>query len=157
MAQRDGLITRSEQAEATDPSTAKLRELFRLRETVTALGALRDRIGDTLDGRSVPAFSMVLIGPMLWSRFVPAGASLNLDAHTTGPATEDVVIVTDEPVVAALLDGRLTPRDALKLGLARLYGMPANVDHVTALLDRLTPAKTASAAELGIESSPPKP
>ena len=45
---------------------------------------------------STGEFSLVLIGPMLWTRFEHAGAALRMDAHTSGPASEDVVIVTDE-------------------------------------------------------------
>lgn len=143
MAQRDGAISRDEQPAATDPQTATIRAMFRLRETVVRLGALRDRIGAALDGRPVPAFSIVLIGPMLWTRFERAGAALEMAAHSTGPASEDVVIVTDEPVVAALLDGRVTPREARKLGLVRYYGVQQSMEDVVSMLDRVAPAKSA--------------
>jgi hypothetical protein len=139
MAQLEGLISRDEQPVASDPQTAMIRAMFRLRETGVRLGWFRDRIGAALDGRPVPAFSMVLIGPMLWARFEQAGATLELAAHATGPASADVVIVTDEPVLAALLDGRLTPREARKLGLIRFYGVEESVADVGSLLDRLTP------------------
>jgi len=151
MAQRDGAISRDEQPAATDPPTAAIRAMFRLRETVLRLGALRERIGAALDGRPVPAFSMVQIGPMLWTRFEPAGAMLAMVAHSTGPASDDVVVVTDEPVVAALLEGRLTPREARALGLVRFYGEQASVEHVVSLLDRVVPEKTASKVDAGNE------
>jgi hypothetical protein len=64
------------------------------------------------------------------------------------------VIVTDEPVIGALLDGRLTPRQASEAGLVRLYGAPADTEAVQALLDRLTPAPAPSAA--GVERDRPR-
>jgi hypothetical protein len=149
MAQREGVISRDEQPAAIDPQAAMIGAMFRLRETTVKLGWFRDRIGNVLDGRAIPAFSLVLIGPMLWARFEPAGATLEMAAHATGPASEDVVIVTDGPVVAALLEGRLTPPEARKLGLVRFYGAHESVAEVVALLDRLESSKSASAAGVG--------
>jgi hypothetical protein len=97
----------------------------------------------------VPAFSMVLIRVMLWTRFEPAGATLNMEVHAAGPAGDDVVIVTDEPVIGALLDGRLTAEQARQLGLVRLYGSPADAANVASLLDRLTAVKAATAVTRG--------
>ena len=139
MAQQQGAISRDEQPAASDPETATIRAMFRLRETGMRLSGFRDRIGAALDGRPVPAFSMVLIGPMLWTRFEPAGGTLAMAAHAAGPASEDVVVVTDAPVVAALLDGRLTPQQARARGLVRFYGVQESVADVASLLDRLEP------------------
>ena len=149
MAQRDRLISGHEQPEATDSPTARLSEMLRLRETALALGEMRDRLDAGADGQAVPAFSMVLIRSMLWTRFEPAGATLNMAVHAAGPAREDVVIVTDEPVIGALLDGRLTAEQARQLGLVRLYGSPADAANVASLLDRLTAVKAAAAVTRG--------
>ena len=56
--------------------------------------------------------------------------------HATGPARDDVVIVTDEPVVAALAEGRITVREARAQGLVKTYGTSENVVRLSALLDR---------------------
>jgi hypothetical protein len=151
-AQLSGAIARDEVLPETDPQTATIRAMFRLRATVVRLGELGDRMGASLDGRPVPAFSMVLIGTMLWTRFEPAGAALRTEVHTTGPAPGDVVIVTDEPVVAALLDGRISARDARELGLVRFYGAEAGVQDVASLLDRL-PADLANSAAMNAARS----
>jgi len=156
-AQLEGAIPRDEQPAAADPQSATIRAMFRLRETVVRLGALRDRIGTALEGRSVPSFSMVLIGPMLWTRFEPAGATLEMAAHAAGPASDDVVIVTDEPVVAALLDGRMPPREARELGLMRFYGAEGRVKDVASVLDRLAMTNTASTAGVARATSPRRP
>ena len=145
-AQLDGALPRNEQAAAGNPEIEKIRAMLRMRATIVRLGALRDRVGAVLGGQPAPAFSVVLIGTMLWTRYEPGGGTLQMDAHTTGPASEDVVIVTDEPVVAALLDGRITPRQARTLGLVRFYGAPQSVEDVESLLDGVAPVKTTSAA-----------
>jgi hypothetical protein len=142
---QDGVLPRSEQPAADSPDTEKLRAMLRLRATVVRLGALRERIGAVPGSRTAPAFSIVLIGPMLWTRFEHSGATLQMDAHASGPASNDVVIVTDEPVVTALLDGRITPRDARALGLVRFYGGEADVERVATLLDGVAPATTTIA------------
>lgn len=156
MAQRDSLISGHEQPQATDSPTARLSEMLSLRKTVSALGEMRDRLGAGADGQAVPAFSMVLLRAMLWTRFEPAGAALNMEAHAVGPAGNDVVIVTDEPVIGALLDGRLTPEQARQRGLVKLYGSPADVANVSSLLDRLTAANAAAAATRG-DATPRRP
>ena len=145
-AQLDGALPRNEQPAVSSPETEKIRAMLRMRATVVRLGALRDRIGTAPDGHPAPAFSMVLIGPMLWTRFEDSGGTLQMDAHATGPAGEDVVIVTDEPVVAALLDGRITPQQARARGLVRFYGAQKSVEDVASLLDGAGPVKTTSAA-----------
>jgi hypothetical protein len=89
------------------------------------------------DGMATPAFSMAFIGPMLWSRYEAAGGALGMTTHLGGPANDDVVIVSDEAVIAGLLDGRLTPVAARDLGLMRLYGTPERVQGLTSWLDRL--------------------
>ena len=143
MAQRDGLIADDERQAVTDPQTATIRAMFRLRETGLRLALFRDRIGAALGGRQLPAFTLVLVGPMLWTRFEPAGDSLAMTAHAAGPGSEDVVIVTDAPVVAALLEGRLTPQEARGRGLVRFYGAQDSVTQVASLLDRLEPVAAA--------------
>jgi ABC-type amino acid transport substrate-binding protein len=109
----------------------------RLHEASMKLATLRDRLGAAADGRPVPPFAVVYIVSMLWSRFEADGERLVMTPHAHGPAPDDVVIVTDEPVVDALLDGRVTPQAARQLGLLRLYGAPGRTARVEARLDAL--------------------
>jgi hypothetical protein len=74
---------------------------------------------------------------------------LNMTSHVAGPSSGDVVIVTDEPVVAALNEGQVTPQAARELGLMRLYGSPATVQDMMAWLDRLLPRTSARAGSVG--------
>jgi len=149
MAQRDGVIAADLGPPAGELPRAGQADIYRLLRTVGALGHLRNRLETALDGRPLPAFAIVLMKPMLWSRFEAAGSEMTLQAHAAGPAASDVVIVTDEPVVDALLDGRLGSRDAQARGLVRFYGSPAEVASVSSLFDRLTAERAAAAVVPG--------
>jgi hypothetical protein len=146
MAQRDHLIATSEQPGAADSPTEKFRNSLLLRQTLASLEGLRGRLAAAAEGQPVPRLAMVFIRSMLWARFEAQGGTLRLEAHASGPASGDVVMVTDEPVVTALLDGRLKPRDARDLGLFRLYGPPAAVAEVASLIERLAPMSPGTAA-----------
>jgi hypothetical protein len=140
MAQRDGALARTDQPAQGDPDMARIGAMLRLRETTLKLGAWRDRASATLAGRPAPSFSIVLIGTMLWARFEQVGGKLEVTPHADGPASDDVVIVTDEPVLSALLEGQITPQQARERGLVRLYGGPANIENVESLLDHMAPS-----------------
>jgi hypothetical protein len=140
-AQQGGLISRDEQP-------VPVKSLFGYSKATVRLGALRDRLSAVMDrGQAPPAFSMVLIGPVLWTRYEPTGNALNMISHADGPSNGDVVIVTDEPVVAALIEGRVTPQLARQTGLVRLYGSLDAVQDVMSWLDRLSQQVTAKAAD----------
>lgn len=140
MAQRDGGLPPREPSTDGDPQTATIHAMIRLGRTVTMLGALRNRMPLPKGEKPPPSFSVILIGPMLWARFEPRIGELALQAHADGPAQGDVIVVTDEPVVTALIEGGITPQEARRLGLVRLYGESAGVEGVTSLLDGLAPA-----------------
>ena len=97
-------------------------------------------------GRTVPSFSVILIGPMLWARFETRIGELALQAHADGPAQGDVIVVTDEPVIAALAEERITPQEARRLGLVRLYGARGSVEDVSSLLSTAPRARAIKAA-----------
>ena len=137
-AQLDGAITR-------DDRPAAARALIGYRKAATDLGALRDRLAATMDGEAAPAFSILLIGPMLWTRFAPAQDGLGMVTHVERADISDIVVVTDEPVVAALVAGRITPLAARQQGLLRLYGSLEGRSRFSAWLDRLPAPMTAKA------------
>lgn len=141
-AQQQGIIGRDEQP-------AAVRALLGYHKAVRMLGTFRDRLSAVVDGGAAPAFSMVLIGPMLWTHYELTGATLSMTPHVDGPANGDVVVVTDEPVVAALNEGRVTPQAARKLGLMRIYGSAGAVQDVTSWLDRASQRESARAAAVG--------
>ena len=135
-AQSDGVIPRNESVPTIN---ALLGDGYR--KAVQKLDAFRGGLSVANEGRGVPAFSIVLIGPMLWSCFEVGGAAMNMTAHVDGPSKGDVVVVTDEPVIAALNDRRITPQAARELGLMRFYGSPEAVQDMTSWLDRWSELK----------------
>lgn len=128
-AQQQGIISRDERPTAVE-------KLLGSGIAARRLGAFRDRLSTHLDHRVAPAFTMVLFGPMLWTRFQATGATLNMTPHVDGPSKGDVVIVTDEPVIAALIERRITPQTAREIGLMRFYGSAEVVREVMEWLDR---------------------
>ena len=63
------------------------------------------------------SFSLVLIGPGLWSHFLPSSSALLARYHTTGPIAGKVNVVTHHSVLRALLDGDMTTEQAESLGM----------------------------------------
>jgi len=91
-----------------------------------ALDQLKARLDAGGASRERPTLAVVLLGPMLWSRFEPGANGAALTLHTDGPGDAQVVAVTEAPVVAALATGKLTLRDAQSLGLIAFYGPEAS-------------------------------
>ena len=112
---------------------------------VAHLARLRDKLAGGLDGSPKPAFSLVLLGPMLWTRFVTEGHGIAMTPHVNNADANDVVIVTDQPVIAALVEGQMSATLAIELGLIRIYGPADKVAGLTSLIDGL-PTQSARLA-----------
>ncbi len=139
-AQLEGVIRRDERPEAA-------RVLLGYRRAAADFAKLRDRLVLARDGEALPSLSILLIGPMLWTRFAPAQDGLSMVQHVDGAQASDIVIVTDEPVVAALASGQITPLAARQKGLLRLYGTIDGRIRMANWLDRL-PAPLTTMAEM---------
>ncbi|BDB29384.1 hypothetical protein CTP10_R67980 (plasmid) [Cupriavidus sp. P-10] len=84
----------------------------------------------------LPPTSLLLVESRLWTRYAPASqrkADLHAD-HDAGPADGDVVVVTGEPVLRGLLEGRIGWKQALENGLVVVTGDQANRMRVATLL-----------------------
>ena len=103
---------------------AAVRRLDRLQALLTASPA----------AATLPPTSLVFIESALWSRVTPSAAGVDLQVHTEGAAAGDLVLVTGESVLTAVLDGRLTAATAFDRGLIRLDGDPAAIEVLRALL-----------------------
>jgi hypothetical protein len=143
-AQLDGVIPRSEPS-AESKSLVAGRSKYDT--AVTQMGSLRDKLSLAIEDRPVAAFSIVLLGPVLWTRFVPEGSALTMTPHVFGSTNSDVVIVTDEPVIRALVDGQVTAQAARDLGLIRFYGEPDRVQEMITWFDRLPVPTNKTALE----------
>lgn len=148
MAQREGALAALESSDALDPNSPEyvLRQMALFRRAERDLRALQKGIATALDGHTVPSFTVVLIGSMLWARFQPAEGALAMAVHVEGPAPGDVVLVTDAPVVASLVSGELAPAEARRRGLLRAYGAAKNVERVDTAFDRLASLQAAGKA-----------
>ncbi len=104
-----------------DAAPAAVRALVGYRRSTRALETFGSFINNAAP-TPAPAFSIVLLTPMLWTRFHRDDGAPVVTPHVNGPDACDVVIVTDESVVAALAKGSLGAGRALELGLVRFYG-----------------------------------
>lgn len=120
-AQHAGLLAAMPAFDATTPS-ASAADRYAMIRVGRDLWKMRARLAAAPRPGAQPALAIVLLEPMLWSRIVADGDALKLVVHVEGAAPDDVVVVTEAPVVAAIGDGRMSASDALSGGLMRLYG-----------------------------------
>jgi hypothetical protein len=73
-------------------------------------------------GGGSPSFSLVLVEPMLWTRFEVGTSELRTQLHAAGPQAGDLVLISGQNVIRAVADGELAIGDARDRGLIRLYG-----------------------------------
>jgi len=91
-----------------------------------------------------PPFSLLLIEPMLWTRFVSDGGDVRTQVHVSGPQAGDLVVISGEEVIRAVANNRLSVGEAYRSGLIRLYGTDEQVTSFLTLYDqvgRLRPAQ----------------
>ena len=85
-----------------------------------------EALGTVMYGRSAfpntPGMALVLIESMLWTRYSSALPHVLAGLHARGPQKGDLVIVSEEIVVEAIVRGRLTISRAADLGVIRLFG-----------------------------------
>ena len=103
-------------------SVVKLPSPLAMLKTAAALrqfmGLLHARIGvDPAAG-----VALLLIDPMLWTRYALQDGQTRMQAHLTEPERQDTVIVTTEAALWAITDRRLSAGQAQMLGLLRIYG-----------------------------------
>ncbi|MBK7333116.1 MAG: hypothetical protein IPI87_12510 [Betaproteobacteria bacterium] len=102
---------------------------------VRANGAMRT-FSDALASQSagLPAVALVLVEAHLWGRIVPASAGTRFEAHAVGPVGGDVIVVTGEPALRALLDGRISWNAAVAAGLVVVDGPPGDRERIARAL-----------------------
>ena len=106
-----------------DPNAAS--NEVQLRNMLADLGRLQTRLNG---GRSAfptsPAepFSLVLVGPGLWSHYHGTPGGVMGEYHTDGPVAGQVVVLTHYAVLRMLLRGDLSVGQASDLGLIAFAG-----------------------------------
>jgi len=74
-----------------------------------------------------PDFAVLLVEPGLWTRYRKQGSGFAMESHVAMPSTGDVVLITGEPALQALVERRLTLAGALKTVVVRIEGAPEAV------------------------------
>ena len=104
---------------------------------VRANGAMRTlAMALQSDTSDLPPVALVLVEAHLWGRVVPGAGPTSWQAHTDGPANGDVIVVTGEAALAALLAGRLRWDAAIASGLVVLDGPAEGRARVLGILAR---------------------
>jgi hypothetical protein len=128
-AQLDGVIAKSR------PPDQRVRSLLGgYAEAARVLRRFGQNVSEFQTISSQPSISLVLLGPVLWTRYAASENGYTTEIHAKGASAGDVVLVTDEPVVEALVEGRLTADAAEKRGLIRFYGRQPDIVTVRSFL-----------------------
>jgi hypothetical protein len=125
-AQAAGTLPRDELLQRDDlaPEARATLRLFKANALMRQLAA---RLDDERGRRVSPRLAVVLIGPVLWTRFTAQEGKVVASFHAPGPEFGDVVVVTEAAVVEAIVRGDLTFAVALERRVARLYGADETV------------------------------
>ncbi|CTQ55345.1 hypothetical protein LP7551_03886 [Roseibium album] len=118
-AQRDGILPMPDRKRLT--AIGKERQdldLRALQNAVRAIVSIDEELHPRLTATNLNA-SIVLVERYLWARFA---SDRELAVHVDGATKGDLVIVTDEPVVTALVAGRMTFEKAQELGVLKFFG-----------------------------------
>lgn len=111
-ARREGLLSPA--------NTEAISNVALLQRMLTDLKQLRSRL---VKGRTATeSFSVVLVGPGLWSHFYTSGGSILGRYHVTGPIAGKTTVLTHHAVLKALLSGDLGIKQATELGLISYSG-----------------------------------
>jgi hypothetical protein len=115
---------------------------------VLRLGAFHRRLSATTAKVGAPgSISVLLVDSRLWSRLSPDARGYAIATHTAGPQAGDVVVVTHEAVLAALVSGKLSIATALDRGLLVVDGESTAVDSVRSLLNKSFGKKREKSSE----------
>jgi hypothetical protein len=85
----------------------------------------------------MPTFSLLLIEPMLWTRFGSDGGEVRARVHVSGPQGGDLVMISGEEVIRAIANDRLAVGEAYRSGLIRLYGTDEQVASFLTLVEQV--------------------
>jgi hypothetical protein len=114
----DNGIIDSKALEGNDGSEARYNASMRsLQELGNAISA------SPVTAELPESFSLGFVESSLWSRYTKVNGKISVDIHTDGPQHSETVVLTTEPVLAALLAGKLSAERALADGLIRIEGV----------------------------------
>ena len=94
----------------------------RFKLTATALEQFGAMLRAASPGPAQPSVSLVVVEPMLWTRFDQGPDGMRTTVHISGAQPGDLVLVSGEAVVTEIAARRLTFGQAVARGVVRLYG-----------------------------------
>lgn len=95
------------------------------------------------------AIAVVLIPQVMWTRFETDSDDLDVKVHATGPVGGDVVVVTNDKVVRALVNGSLDAATAEARGLLRFYGGQEQIPNIRTVIARVARPHSAVSETVG--------
>jgi hypothetical protein len=98
---------------------------IRLQQMLTDLRHLQVRLNEArnkIPEDNATPFSVVLVGPGLWSHFHITTAGVQAHYHTNGPLDDKAVVLTHATALRAMLEGNLSIEQATELGLITYSG-----------------------------------
>jgi hypothetical protein len=119
------------------PASGRERDPWGYRLAMQLIDRYAQQLRMLSGGARPPAFSVLLIEPMLWTRFVAEGGDLRAQVHASGPQAEDLVLISGEEVIREIARNRLTLGEAHRQGLIRLYGTLQQVALFLTLYDQV--------------------
>jgi hypothetical protein len=119
-----GALTQARLAGLIEPPPPAAADLFgsRLRRMADMLRRFGDGLGRRPDEADDLSFSLVLIEPMLWTRYTVGSGTVSTSVHADASGKGDVVVVTTEAAMDQMVERRMTFGGAEQLGLVRIYG-----------------------------------
>lgn len=100
--------------------------------TEQALNELGDNLGRLTAEGHTEEFAMVMIDSGMWSKFTLKPMKSAVWVDIGGPENSDLVVVTGEPVLYAIVQGDMTLSAAVSSGLMKLYGEPQRTEEYIA-------------------------
>lgn len=109
---------------------------FAFYRAAAAMKSFGTNLADPRLARSAMAVSVVLIPQAMWTRFEISVDGVTVQGHAEGPLESDLVIVTEETVIRALVEGSMDASVAEESGLLRFYGNSEHIEQVRTALSR---------------------
>jgi hypothetical protein len=128
-----------------NPMATLWSDKFPLQRHIRAVQKFEEALNLAAQEGAPIGFSMVMVEPMLWTRYVPADGRAEATVHTEGAEPGELVLVSAEDVINAIGNGRWSIGEAHAAGLLGLHGSP---EQVAAFLARYgnnrSPARAAA-------------
>jgi hypothetical protein len=117
----------------------------RYADTVRRLQEFRQSLAASPAAAELPAsFSLGYVESRLWARYSQSGGEVRVDIHTDGPVKGEAIVLTGEPVLTAILAGRLSVDRALADGVMLIDGSESEKTAIRHALEASSkPARSA--------------